>query len=196
MDVVGACSVYFVVIAYVFSVGAILIFCRTSYSTFSYFTGGLRATCLSKISSSVSFPSSMLIYSIGSIAGVSPIVDGGSAGVGIFCPFVLVFSFTVFCSSRTARVHMDSPSKSSTSFRRLLCLSMVFVSSWSDGDLSTPFILRWCLAPRPAWSYFSTAVIFSIIAVWVWGDLAFAATYVEGSFSYSTIVSTSSRRAR
>jgi hypothetical protein len=150
VDVVGACSVYFVGIAYVFCVGAILIFCRTSYSTFFYFTGGLRATCLSKISSSVSFPSSMLIYSIGSIAGIFSVVVGGAAAVCNFCPFVRVFSFTVFCSSRTARVHMDSPSRSSTSFRRLLCLSMVFVSSWSDGDLSTPFILRWCLAPRAA----------------------------------------------
>jgi hypothetical protein len=27
---------------------------------------------------------------------------------------------------------------------------MVFASSWSDGDLSTPFILRWCLAPKAA----------------------------------------------
>jgi hypothetical protein len=150
VDVVGACSVNFVVIACVFSVGAILIFCKMSYSTFFYFTGGLRATCLTKISSSVSFPSSKLIYSIGSIAGVCSVVAGGAAVVCTFCPLVLVWSFTVFCSSRTARVHMDSPSKSSTSFRRLLCLSMVFASSWSDGDLSTPFILRWCLAPKAA----------------------------------------------
>jgi hypothetical protein len=147
---VGACSVTFVVIACVFSVGAILIFCKMSYSIFFYFTGGLRATCLPKISSSVSFPSSKLIYSIGSIAGVFSVVAGGAAVVCTFCPFVLVWSFTVFCSSRTACVHMESPSKSSTSFRRLLCLSMVFASSWSDGDLSTPFILRWCLAPRAA----------------------------------------------
>jgi hypothetical protein len=146
VDVVGACSVYFVLIAYVFSVGAIFIFCRTSCYTFFYFTGGLRATCLPKISSSVSFPSSMLMYSICSIAGVYSIAAGGAAVVCTFC----VFSCPVFCSSRTARVHMDSPSKSSTSFRRLLCLSMVFASSWSDGDLSTPFILRWCLAPRAA----------------------------------------------
>jgi hypothetical protein len=72
----------------------------------------------------------------------------------------------------------------------------VFASSWSDGDLSAPFKLSWCLSPRPAWSYFSTAAIFSIIPAVVWGDLACDVVYVEGSFSYSTIVSTSSSRAR
>jgi hypothetical protein len=177
-------------------VGAILIFCRTGFSTFLCSTGGLNATYLSKMSSSVSIASSMLIYSTGSIAGVSIIVGGGAAGVGTICLFSIGSAVAEICSYLTARAHFDSPSRSSTSFRRFLCLSTVFASSWSDGDLSAPFKLSWCLSPRPAWSYFSTAAIFSIIPAVVWGDLACDVVYVEGSFSYSTIVSTSSSRAR
>ena len=176
-------------------VGAILIFCRTGSSIFLCPTGGLNATYLSKMSSSVSIASSMLIYSTGSIAGVSIIVGGGAAGVGTICLCIIGSAVADICSYLTARAHFDSPSRSSTSFRRFLCLSTVFASSWSDGDLSAPFRLSWCLSPRPAWSYFSTAAIFSIIPAVVCGDLAFDAFYVDGSFSYSTIVSISSSRA-
>jgi hypothetical protein len=163
VEVVGACSVYFTVMDCVLSVGAIFIFCRTSCSTFFRPTGGLRATYRPKISSSVSFASSILIYSMGSIAGVSTIVGGGVAGVGTTCLCKIGKAVADICSYLTARAHLDSPSRSSTSLRRFLCLSTVLASSWSDGERSAPFKLSWCLSPRPAWSYFSTAAIFSII---------------------------------
>jgi hypothetical protein len=100
------------------------------------------------------------------------------------------------CNYLTVRAHFESPSMSSTSLSLFLCLSTVFASSWSDGERSAPFILSWCLSPRPAWSYFSTAAIFSIIPVVVCGDCAFDACCVDGSFNCSTIVSKSSIRAR
>jgi hypothetical protein len=195
VEVLGAFSIYFTFIVYVFSVGAILIFCKTSGSTFFCTTGGFRATYLSKTSSSVSLASSVLMYSIGSISGVSTIAGGGAVCVGAICLCIIGSAVADICSYLTARAHFDRPSTSSTSFRRFLCLSTVFASSWSDGDLSAPFRLSWCLSPRPAWSYFSTAAIFSIIPAVVCGDLAFDAFYVDGSFSYSTIVSISSSRA-
>jgi hypothetical protein len=83
VEVVGIdFSIYFTLMDYVLSVGAIFIFYRTSWFTCFWPTGGLRATYLSKISSSVSFPSSIFIYSIGSNAGVSTIVGGGAVGFG------------------------------------------------------------------------------------------------------------------
>jgi hypothetical protein len=72
----------------------------------------------------------------------------------------------------------------------------VFASSWSDGDRSAPFMLSWCRSPKPAWSYFSTAAIFAITPAVVWGDLAVEVICVDGSFNYSTMISTSSNRSR
>jgi hypothetical protein len=197
VEVVGSnFSVYFTLMDYVLSVGAIFIFCRTSCYTYFWPTGGLRATYRSKISSSVSFPSSIFTYSIGSNAGVSTIVGGGAAGFGAICLCMPGNAVAAICSYLTVRAHLDSPSMSSTSLRRFLCLSTVLASSWSDGERSAPFMLSWCLSPRPAWSCFSTAAIFSIIPAVVCGDCAFDACCVDGSFNCSTIVSRSSIRAR
>jgi hypothetical protein len=123
-------------------------------------------------------------------------LGGGAVGVGTICLLTIGAAVVDICSYRTARAHFDNPSTSSTSFSRFLWRSTVFASSWSDGDRSAPFMLSWCRSPKPAWSYFSTAAIFSIIPAVVLGDLAFEVICVDGSFSYSTMISTSSNRSK
>jgi hypothetical protein len=119
-----------------------------------------------------------------------------AAGVSTICLFIVGAAVADICIYLTARAHFDSPSISSTSFSRFLWRSTVFASSWSDGDRSAPFMLSWCRSPKPAWSYFSTAAIFSIIPAVVLGDLALDVICVDGSFSYSTMISTSSNRSK
>jgi hypothetical protein len=60
---------------------------------------------------------------------------------------------------------------------------------------AAPVILALCRSPNAAWSYFSTAAIFSYTAVVFVFDLVVAAGYVELSLSYSTMSSTSCNRS-
>jgi hypothetical protein len=133
-----------------------------AFSPFLLPSGMLKATYRSKISSSVSLSSSMLIYSTGSISGSYITLAGGAVGVGaIYIIGIGGVADADICIYRMARAHLDKPSTSSTSFRRFLWRSTVLASSWSDGDRSAPFRLSWCLSPNPACSYFATAVSFS-----------------------------------
>ena len=60
---------------------------------------------------------------------------------------------------------------------------------------SAPVILALWRSPNAAWSYFSTAAIFSYTAVLFVVALAVAAGCVELSFTYSTMSSTSCNRS-
>ena len=61
--------------------------------------------------------------------------------------------------------------------------------------ISVPsFREAFCVAPNAAWSCFSTAVILFSKVVMSTGAVACAIGYVDGSFSYTTMSSTSYKR--
>ena len=62
--------------------GMIVYLIATSFSPLLLPSGRLKATYRSRMSSSVSLSSSMLIYSMGSISGFCTTWGGGAAGVG------------------------------------------------------------------------------------------------------------------
>jgi hypothetical protein len=99
------------------------------------------ATCLSRISSSDSLSSSMLIYSTGAISGWATSVGIGAADDSTSCLVGCGAAVAAICNYLTALAHLDRPSTSSTSFSLFLCLSTVFASSCRDGDRSAPFRL-------------------------------------------------------
>jgi hypothetical protein len=63
-------------------VGAIVCLVAAAFLLVLLSSGRLKATYRSRMSSSVSLSSSMLMYSTGSISGFCTTVAGGAAGVG------------------------------------------------------------------------------------------------------------------
>jgi hypothetical protein len=111
-------------------VGMIEYLIATSFSPLLLPSGRLKATYRSKMSSSVSLSSSILIYSMGSISGFCTTWGDGAAGVGVFCTIGSgVVTDADICIYLMARAHLDRPSTSSTSFSLFLWRSTVLASS-------------------------------------------------------------------
>jgi hypothetical protein len=113
---------------------------------------------------------------------------------GFACAFYNVSCTTNVYNCCTMFVHLDVPSTSSTHLSLFLYLSSELFISCNVGRLFTnvfsPVRHALCLSPNAACSCFSTAFIFSCRVVVV--AVACAAGCVEVSFSYDTVVSTSS----
>ena len=160
--------------------------------------GLVRSTCLFRISSSVSTSSS---------SAISCTYDGVWVGFCYSCCVVgaSVVSgelIPVTCNCFKNLAHLVAPSISSKLRNLFLKFSRDRNCEWIDGvrsfSIHSPFMLDLWLAPIAAWSYFSTPLINSFSAfisfVWAGGVVAAAASYVEVSFNWFTMLSTSSRR--
>ena len=108
----------------------------------------------------------------------------------------------VTCNCFKNLAHLVAPSISSRLLKRFRKFSRDRNCEWIDGVRSfsvySPFMLDLCLAPIAAWSYFSTPFIIScsVFSSFVWAGVvaALPASYVEVSFNWSTILSSSSTR--
>jgi hypothetical protein len=160
--------------------------------------GLVRSICLFRISSSVS------TSSLSTISGAYDSVWFGfcvsSCVVGASVVFGELIPVTCNCFKNLA--HFVAPSISSKLRNLFLKFSRDRNCEWIDGvrsfSVHSPFMLDLCFAPIAAWSYFSTPFIIScsVFSSFVWAGVvaALPASYVEVSFNWSTILSSSSKR--
>ncbi len=135
------------------------LFFRTCFAAVFAFSGCVKATCLSRISSSGSTMSwSSFCYSSGVICCVCTTCAVGTITVTpCFTPST--------CSCFNRRVHFVAPSISSRLRSLFLNASRDRNYWYTEGVLSfsdgSPVLLFLCFAPIAAWSYFSTVLILS-----------------------------------
>ena len=153
------------------------------------YAGFVRSTCLFRISSSVSGSSSMVgSWGVGAIFDAFPTFAVGYLN----CPVPYTLFTYIYCRKRA---HIVAPSMSSRFFNLFLNPSVDRNRECTVGVLSA-VALDLCFAPMAAWSYFSTAwispVSFFIADMASAGARASFTGCVDGSLSYSTMLSTSS----